>query len=152
MLPQLTRCMVRTIAIVGGGAGFVGGRAMCPVQVKAADIKVHSGAGNEHIYYTYRSVVDRVNELNHADKLLVVREQLQSVQKHFPMLRDVAITDEEMLEELDYIRVMYGKKKITEAAKRIVVRNRLVKLMNREGITEDVIRGLEGVMEFYGVL
>lgn len=156
MLPQLTRCMVRTIGIVGGGVGLGVGRAMCPVQVKAADVKVGAssgdGVGKGDIYFTYRSVVDKVNELNHADKLIVVKDQLQAVYKYYPMLRGVAITDGEILDELDYIRTMYGNKKITDPAKRITVRNRMVRLMNREGVSEEVIRGLEAVMQSMGLL
>lgn len=154
MLPQLTRCMVRTIGIVGGGVGLGVGRAMCPVQVKAADVKVGSGdgIGKGDVYYTYRSVIDKVNELNHADKLIVVKDQLQAVYKYYPMLRGIEITDGEILDELDYIRTMYGIKKITDPSRRITVRNRLVRLMNREGVTEEVIRGLEGVMNSLGLL
>ena len=154
MLPQLTRFMVRTVGIVGGGVGLGVGRVMCPVQVKAADVKVGSGdgIGKGDVYYAYRSVVDKVNELNHVDKLVVVKDQLQSVYKHYPVLRGIPITDGEILDELDYIRLMYGTKKITDPAKRISLRNRIVRLMNREGTSEEVIRGLEGVMQSLGLL
>lgn len=148
--------MVRTIGIIGGGVGLGVGRAMCPVQVKAADVKVGAGSGDGigkgDVYYAYRSVVDKVNELNHADKLVVVKDRLQSVYKYYPMLQGIPITDGEILDELDYIRTMYGTKKITDPAKRISLRNRIVRLMNREGTSEEVIRGLEGVMQSMGLL
>jgi hypothetical protein len=148
--------MVRTVGIVGGGLGLGVGRAMCPVQVKAADVKVGAGSGDGigkgDVYFAYRSVVDRVNELNHADKLVVMKDRLQCVHKYFPMLRGIPITDGEILDELDYIRVLYGTKKITDPEKRINVRNKMIRMMNREGVTEEVVRGLEAVMESMGLL
>lgn len=95
------------------------------------------------------SIKQTIEQKNKEDRVLV-KQQLQTmVQKSFPYLAG-KVNDIELLEELDYIRVMYQRPLPLE--KKILLRSRVLRILESNTLSEDIHYGFQQLLYDYRCL
>lgn len=85
-------------------------------------------------------------EKNKEDTVLVLKQYQKNISGAFPYLAN-KITDPEILEELDYIQVMY--KKPIGAERRILLRNKILRFIENKELSAEECEGLMLLLKDY---
>ena len=136
---------------IRGAVTMIGGAVGCNHLIPRSVLAAPPPAYNRE-KYDYVGLVNRVNELNRVDKEIALRENNDQLVKYFPYLKEYPIVEEEVIYELVYIGTMYGNKPIKSSERRVIARDRLLRLINKEGVSERTLEALQEVMHRYELL
>ena len=100
-------------------------------------------------------IVEQLNKRNEEDRKKVIKEQIDSISKwcdpRYKHIVEQFKYDQHIIEELDYIRVMYDRKRLTPS-QRIRVRERITTLIQNNKLTTVQLDFFLSVLAYYDCL
>ena len=95
------------------------------------------------------SIKTQIEQKNKEDQMIVKKKLEKMVEKSFPYLAG-KVEDIQLLEELDYIRVMYQRPLPIE--RKILLRTKVLQMLESDTVSKDVHFGMIQLLQEYQCL
>jgi hypothetical protein len=97
------------------------------------------------------NIINRLKDLNRIESKVALQEYITHIHKAYPFLKNLNITDEDIIRELEFMHILYGNKPIKSKDSRVSLRSKILTLINKE-TNEDTVKGLYMILQFYDLI
>ena len=97
------------------------------------------------------NIINQIKYLNKIESEVALQEYITNIHKAYPFLKNLNITDEDIIRELEYMHILYGTKPIKSKDSRVSLRSKILTLINKD-TNEDTVKGLYMILQFYDLI